>query len=470
MKKPLPMRACACYTPILSLRTPILSLLLWLIILLCPRLSYAQCATAPIAAATCTGGNGTAAGGITISTGQTYWVSGASSFSAIILSGGILRVCGTLNITVLTFNSGDLIVESGGTVNITSFSSSNLNGNVVFINRGTINITSNFTFQNAGNAIYNDLSTSVFNVAGTVTVNSALIVNRGNISFSGLYYQGAAGDFCVQDQSITNIGTLTNVTTNSFAYSGLGSPACVHVSGSAVLNGNLTNASLIHVCQGATATPTGGATSNPGDGWGSAIVTTGCSSCATVLALNISDFTAVPQGTGVRLTWTCDQQLQGNEVFYAEKSTDGVHFSTFNTIAAFPGQSTYTVADTDPAAGQSWYRVQVFSLSGGSNYSVIALVETGSVPGQLQIYPNPAGQNTAITLVIPSMESGTMHISLVDMTGQLLRSKTATLTSGANTLTWSLRGLAAGIYIVRIESIGSAVNSNLYGRIVVRGN
>ena len=460
MNKPLPIL-------VFGRRATILSLLSWLIVLLCPQLSHAQCAAAPIAATTCTGGNGAATAGITISAGQTYWVSGSSSFATITLSGGILRVCGTLNITTLTFNSGDLIVESGGTVDITTFSSSNLNGNVVFINRGTINITSSFTFQNAGNAIYNDLSTSVFNVAGTVTVDNALIVNRGSISFSALYYQGGAGDFCVQDQSQTKIGTLTNVTTNGFTYSGLGSPACVYVSGSAVLNDNLTSSSLIHVCQGATATPTGGATSNPGDGWGSATVTTGCSSCATVLALNISDFTAIPQGNTVHLTWTCDQQLQGNEVFYAEKSTDGVHFSTFNTIAASPGQYTYTVADTDPAAGQSWYRVEVFSPFGGSNYSVVALVETGSTTGQLRIYPNPAGQNTAITLVIPSITSGTAQISLVDMAGQLLRSKTIVLTSGTNTLTWSLRGLPAGMYVVRIAS---AINNNLYGRIAIRGN
>lgn len=461
MKKPLPILAfvrCA--------RT--LHAFSWLIILLCPRLSHAQCAAAPIAATTCTGGNGAASSGITIGTGQTYWVTGPSNnFATITLSGGILRVCGTLNITVLTFNSGDLIVENGGTLDITSFSSSTLNGNVVFINRGTINITSSFTFQNTGNAIYNDLSTSVFNVAGTVTVNSALIVNRGNMSLAALYYQGAAGGFCVQDQSQTKIGTLTNVTTNSFTYSGLGSPACLYVSGTATLQDNVTNSSLIHVCQGATATPTGGATSNPGNGWGSATVTTGCSSCATVLALNISDFTAIPQGNIVRLTWTCDQQLQGNEVFYTEKSTDGVHFSTFNTIAASPGQYTYTIADTDPAAGQSYYRVEVFSPSGGSNYSAIALVETGSTTGQLQIYPNPAGQNTAITLVIPSVTSGTAQVSLVDMAGQLLSAKTIMLTTGANTLTWSLRGLPAGMYVVRIES---AMNDNLYGRIAVRGN
>jgi hypothetical protein len=48
-----------------------------------------------------------------------------------------------------------------------------------------------------------------------------------------------------------------------------------------------------------------------------------------------------------------------------------------------------------------------------------------------------------------------------------LRSKTAALTSGANTVNWPLQGLAAGIYVVRIES---AMNSNLYGRIAIRGN
>ncbi len=162
---------------------------------------------------------------------------------------------------------------------------------------------------------------------------------------------------------------------------------------------------------------------------------------------------------------TCDQQPRGNEVFYVEKSRDGIHFSTVNSIASSPGQYTYTVADTDPTGGQSYYRIQVFSPSGGSNYSAIALVETGSDAGQLQIYPNPAGQNTAISLVIPGSASGTVQISLVDMAGQLLRSKTAALTSGANTVIWSLPGLPAGIYLVRIDS---AMNSNLYGRIAIR--
>ncbi len=74
MNRPLPILSFGPYTSILGL-------LSWLIILLCPEVSQAQCAAAPIAATTCTGGNGAAASGITISAGQTYWVTGSSSFA-----------------------------------------------------------------------------------------------------------------------------------------------------------------------------------------------------------------------------------------------------------------------------------------------------------------------------------------------------------------------------------------------------
>ena len=448
----------------------VLTICLALFFLQCPRLAYSQCAAAPIAAATCSGGNGAATSGITINSGQTYWVSGSSSFAGITLNGGTLRVCGTLNITVLTFSSGNLIVESGGTVNITSFPGSpatyDMNGNVVFINRGTINITSSFTLQNAGNAIYNDLSTSIFNISASVTVNSALIVNRGKMSFAALTYNGTAGDFCVQDQSITSIYALDNETTNSFTYSGTGSPACVNVTGSAVLNHNLSGSSLVHVCEPSTVTPTGGAITSPGGGWGSATLYTNCNSCATVLALSITGFTATSQGNWVQLSWTSDQNMTGNEIFYAEKSVDGVNFNTFTTITASAGQSSYTASDVNTTGGKLYYRVRAISPSGASAWSSIALVETG-LTGQFQIYPNPVRANTAVTLVIPSSVPGAAQVSLVDMAGRILRTRTVMLVSGSNTLNWDLQGLTEGMYVVRIEL---AANGNLYGRIAVHGN
>jgi hypothetical protein len=132
---------------------------------LIPRHSFSQCAAAPIAAATCSGGNGAASSGLTIGAGTVYWVNSNTTFSTLTLNGGTLRVCGDLTISTLNFSSGKLVVGNGGLVIIQAFTSNFLGGNVVFINRGTIEITSSFTLQNAGNAIYNDLSTSVLEIS-----------------------------------------------------------------------------------------------------------------------------------------------------------------------------------------------------------------------------------------------------------------------------------------------------------------
>jgi Secretion system C-terminal sorting domain len=423
------------------------------------RQGHAQCAAAPIAPAACSGGNGAATDGVNINSGNIYWVSSTSIFSSINLNGGILRICGTLIASALNFNSGTLIVENGGSLTLSGLPT--LNGNTTIINRGTITIAGNITVQNSNNFIYNDLSTSMFTVGGSLIVNSSttLIVNRGTMNLSSLNYQGAVGGFCVQDQSITSIGVLTNNTTNGFTYSGLGSPACINVSGSAALNHAVTSSSKIHVCQA------GGASVTGAGGWGSAVVTTGCSSCATVLPLGIEEFTAAAQSGMVQLRWLSGLGTGDNGVYYAEKSADGVNFETIGSVAASSGESVYTFADANITAAKLYYRIRAVNTTGVALYSPVVVIET-AVAGQLQLFPNPAGPNTTITIVIPSSSNTDASISLIDMSGQVLNTKAVLLTTGNTTLSWNLRNLAAGIYLVRIALPGS----NLYARLAVRPN
>jgi hypothetical protein len=449
-----------------------------LLLSLIPRHSFSQCAAAPIAAATCSGGNGAASSGLTIGAGTVYWVNSNTTFSTLTLNGGTLRVCGDLTISTLNFTSGNLVIENGGLVIIQAFASNFLGGNVVFINRGTLEITSSFTLQNAGNAIYNDLSTSVLEISGVLTINNAQIVNRGIMTLAGLFYQGPAGGFCVQDQSITSIYSLTNNTANSFVYSGSGSSACLSANGpvtSTVLNDNLTTSSAIHICQNFTSAPSGGAATSPGNGWGSATVYTGCSSCASVLVLGITGFTASKTGNMVELQWSSQQDA--TSIYYAERSTDGINFKTFTTVVPKVGETAFDAADADITAPKLYYRVRSVPVTGATLYSSIALVETG-LTGQFQVFPNPVPSNSAITILVPSApnsatglsgstrSSGAARLSLVDMSGNLLGTKTILLSSSANTYSWSLPRLAAGMYTVRLES----PDGNCYSRIAVYGN
>src|ERR1700760_1074251 len=84
-----------------------------------------------------------------------------------------------------------------------------------------------------------------------------------------------------------NGGTLRvwfdNETDNSFTYSGAGSPACIKTSGTVTLNHPVTTSNKIHACQNTT---------TPSSGWGSAPVTTSCSSCATVFPMGVTAFSA----------------------------------------------------------------------------------------------------------------------------------------------------------------------------------
>jgi hypothetical protein len=80
------------------------------------------------------------------------------------------------------------------------------------------------------------------------------------------------------------------------------------------------------------------------------------------------------------------------------------------------------------------------------------MVQTGLTGNRnLRIYPNPVGPDAVITLVIPFGVNGTASLSLIDLQGKIVRSRTVPLTSGSNTLRWDLAGLAAGIYAVRVS-------------------
>jgi hypothetical protein len=194
-------------------------------------------------------------------------------------------------------------------------------------------------------------------------------------------------------------------------------------------------------------------------------VTTGCSSCTTVLPLGVESFTATAQGSVVLLHWIAGQGPDDNGIFYAEKSTDGSHFETFAMVTAVAGGSDYTLTDPAITAPKLYYRIRAVNNTGVTMYSTIALVET-AVDGQLQLFPNPAGPNTAVTLLIPAASGANARISLINMAGQVLSTKIAALTAGSNTVSWSLADLSAGVYLIRIEIAGD----NLYARLAVRPN
>jgi len=448
------------------MKNQVYRVLLIVSLVLLNHLSFAQCTPAPPAVNTCSGGNGAATNGVSIGAGQTYWFSGGpTTFAAgVTLNGtGTLRVCGNLTLSALTFNSGRIIIEAGGSLTVNVGSDITFNGGCTITNRGSFTINHGIHMQNANNRIWNDATTAYLAINGTLEFNSnsSKLINRGLAIITDIFIQGSAlaGAICMEDGAIINATTLTNNFTGGIAYNGTGvTPACLSVSTSAARNSNVASSSLIDVCAGSGITYSGGAN------WGSATVTNNCNTaCNLLLAEELLSFNASAEAGKNRLQWITADNSPAATVFYIEASPDGSVFHTIGSVHGAANKSIYTFYDEEQTNTTQYYRIQQVAPAGRSGYSAIIPVQGGTTPA-LQAFPNPVHSGNSVTFIVNAPASGTARISLVDINGKTVLQKSIALTGGNNRFIWNVSAAGAGIYIAKIEGTASPV---LYSRTLV---
>lgn len=159
------------------------------------------------------------------------------------------------------------------------------------------------------------------------------------------------------------------------------------------------------------------------------------------LPLTLLSFTAVKEGTKVKLLWVTTNEIN-TAYFNAEKSLDGI---AFNSIASVPANnqiaqtSTYTTFDLNPQNGYNYYRLKIHDLNGSFKYSSTARLYYGK-NGSVSLAPNPAKNFIDIKT--------TGKVSLViftDASGKIVRQFTA---SASNR--YPLNGLSKGICLIRV--------------------
>jgi len=69
----------------------------------------------------------------------------------------------------------------------------------------------------------------------------------------------------------------------------------------------------------------------------------------------------------------------------------------------------------------------------------------------LDIYPNPVNSSGEVNLSIFSKTNQSADIIILNMEGKVLFNKPANLAEGANSLNYSVKGLAAGTYFLRLK-------------------
>ncbi len=174
--------------------------------------------------------------------------------------------------------------------------------------------------------------------------------------------------------------------------------------------------------------------------------------CAqTVLAVNLFNLSAQADQAKqqIPLHWTVanDQQTRFYEI---QRSTDGIHFSSLQTMASALSatQKTYNYIDKAPAYGDNYYRIKKVDLNGVISYSNIAKAAL-QISNDIVLMPNPA---SAYINVISKTSMG--QVQLFNAKGQLLQ----TIKPQSSFYKLETSKLAAGQYFIRIQTNNGIVN------------
>ena len=178
-----------------------------------------------------------------------------------------------------------------------------------------------------------------------------------------------------------------------------------------------------------------------------------------LLPVKYLSFDAVVNDKAVLLKWLTTQEVN-NSHFEVERSFD---MNSFNTIGMVldgfvnGANKSYQYKDnSNELQGRSivYYRLKQFDIDGKFTYSKVIAVRLQAKAGVvMQVSPNPFVESVNVRYT--ATESGIAQIRIMNMEGQTMLSKQATISKGYNNIQVAdLKGLATGMYIARLSMNG----------------
>lgn len=174
------------------------------------------------------------------------------------------------------------------------------------------------------------------------------------------------------------------------------------------------------------------------------------------LAESLLSFSGRRVGSANILKWTIAQE-QNIRGYAIERSYDGLNFSSvaFENSKAPGGNSQsalqYSFTDNNFNGSIQYYRLKQTANDGRISMSpVISIKENSSILTLDGLFPNPADDIVNIALRSPTKTN--IDIEIVDLRGRVNIQKNISVEPGNNIIPVSVEKLAAGTYLVRINS------------------
>lgn len=143
------------------------------------------------------------------------------------------------------------------------------------------------------------------------------------------------------------------------------------------------------------------------------------------------------------------QTESNNAGFEVQKSTDGINFVPLQFIAGAINSNQlkeYQHYDFEVQPNQKYYyRLKQVDLNGDYQYSNIVEAILSDKP-IITVYPNPA--NEYVNILSSQGWKGKVNVKLYNLLGELINENTF----DSQSIIYSLKGVAAGQYLLKIET------------------
>ena len=172
-----------------------------------------------------------------------------------------------------------------------------------------------------------------------------------------------------------------------------------------------------------------------------------------VLPLKLIGFSAVTEGSMVKISWKVDENETGN-YFEIEKSTDGKNFISIAKINVqqVSGIREYSSVDQS-SASDVYYRLKMVNQDATVTYSKVVVIKAGSASADVQVLSNPATSNLNISY--QSAKEANSTIRVYSITGVKMLEQKVNASKGINKLSIPVQSLQSGTYVVMIDTAQS---------------
>jgi hypothetical protein len=182
-----------------------------------------------------------------------------------------------------------------------------------------------------------------------------------------------------------------------------------------------------------------------------------------VLPVQVINFKAYQQGSGVQTSWTCLNEVNMDH-YEVQRSVDATNFITLGSVTALNNGEpsvNYSFYDQNPLQGDNYYRIKIVGKDGSISYTNVEVVVIGGGLSSINIFPNPVTQH-AFTLQLSNIAAGKYSLLIYNTLGQLLLKQEIDHAGGSASQTVYLpAGTARGEYHVRLLGTNLQVEKTL---------